>query len=187
MNRLVRPVMIVLFFFGVLCLSASAQRGPGVGGPPPSGGHGPGAPGGMGSPGGLPPISPNNGSNAPGGTSGTAGTPRNGLQLGPVGRWWDDKSVVRTIGLRQDQQKKMDAIFDANKPAILDNYRTLQAEQSKLQALTKDPQVDKTKMFAEIDAVNQARASLQKVTTQTLLQIRQLMDADQITRLQKIQ
>jgi Spy/CpxP family protein refolding chaperone len=107
--------------------------------------------------------------------------------LGPVGRWWDDKSVAQTVGLRKDQQKKMDTIFNANKPAILDSYKTFLNEQAKLDALEKDPQTDKTRLFAAIDAVSQARASLQKATAQMLLQIRQQMDPDQITKLEKVQ
>jgi len=81
----------------------------------------------------------------------------------------------------------MDAIFNANKPAILASYKTLLSEQSKLDALNKDPNVDKARLFAAIDAVSQARASLQKATSQMLLQIRGEMDPDQISKLEKLQ
>jgi Spy/CpxP family protein refolding chaperone len=104
-----------------------------------------------------------------------------------VGRWWDDKSVIQAIGLRKAQQQKMDATFDANKPAILAAYKSFRAEQSKLDTLNKDPNSDKARVFAAIDAVSQARASLQKATSEMLLQIRAEMDPDQITRLQKLQ
>jgi hypothetical protein len=104
-----------------------------------------------------------------------------------VGRWWDDKTVVQSIGLRKEQQKKMDAVFNANKPAIVGSYKEFLSEQSKLEAIGKDPQADQTRLFAAIDAVSQARASLQKATAQMLLQLRQQMDADQITKLEKMQ
>jgi hypothetical protein len=39
------------------------------------------------------------------------------------------------------------------------------------------------KLFAAIDAVSQARAALQKATSQMLLQIRQQMDPGQIQKL----
>jgi Spy/CpxP family protein refolding chaperone len=187
-KRSARPLTIAFLASSIFCLGAAAQRGPGAGGPPPpGGGRGPATPGGMGFPAGPPSNAPNgNNGSAPGGTPGSSGA-RNGMQLGPVGRWWDDKSVSRAIGLRQDQQQKMDVIFDANKSSILDNYKTLTTEQTKLQTLTKDPQVDKSRVFAQIDVVNQARASLQKVTTQMLLQIRAQLDADQMTKLQKVQ
>jgi Spy/CpxP family protein refolding chaperone len=109
-----------------------------------------------------------------------------GLQFGPVGRWWDDNSVIQAIGLQREQQRKMDAIFNANKPAILDSYKTFMSEKSKLDKVSKESQVDQSRLFAAIDAVSRARAALQKATTQMLLQIRQEMSAEQITRLNKL-
>jgi hypothetical protein len=112
---------------------------------------------------------------------------RSVLSLGPVGRWWDDKSIVQTVGLTKDQTTKMDQIFAANKPAIVQSYKAFLKEQSMLDALSKDPHVDKPRLFAGIDAASQARASLQKTTTQMLLQIRRQMNPDQIARLGKLQ
>jgi hypothetical protein len=80
----------------------------------------------------------------------------------------------------------MDTIFDANKPAILDSYKTFLKAQSNLTAVNKDPQADKAKVFAAIDAVNEARSSLQKATSSMLLQIRQEMDPTQITKLENV-
>ena len=91
-----------------------------------------------------------------------------------------------SIGLKKDQQRKMDAIFNKNKPALLDGYKNWQIEQSKLEALMNVPQPDKARLFAQIDAVNQARAALEKVNTQMLLQIRQEMQPDQVARLDKL-
>lgn len=113
--------------------------------------------------------------------------PRNALQFGPVGRWWDDRSVVQEIGLRKEQQRRMDAIFDRSKPAILDSYKGFLKAQSALAAANKDPQTNKDRLFSAIDAVNQARASLQKATSAMLLQIRQEMDPGQVDKLEKIQ
>ncbi len=108
------------------------------------------------------------------------------VQFGPVGRWWDDKSVMQSVGLAREQQRKMDTIFNANKPAILSTYKTFLSEQAKLNALNKDPKVNQTQLFSAIDSVNQARAALQKATAQMLLQIRQEMKPDQIEKLEKI-
>jgi len=115
-----------------------------------------------------------------------ASQPRNALQFGPVGRWWDDRSVIQAIGLRKEQQRRMDAIFDRNKPAILDSYKGFLKAQSNLEAANKDPQTNKDRLFSAIDAVNQARASLQKATSAMLLQIRKEMDPGQVDKLEKI-
>ena len=42
-------------------------------------------------------------------------------------------------------------------------------------------------MFAAIDEVNQARSSLQKATSAMLLQIRQEMEPEQVTKLEEVQ
>ena len=94
---------------------------------------------------------------------------------------------MQSIGLRKDQQKKMDSIFDAIKPAIVASYKVFLKAQSDLEAINKEPKADQAKVFAAIDAVNSARSSLQKTTSAMLLQIRQQMDEGQIAKLEKIQ
>lgn len=110
---------------------------------------------------------------------------RGGLQLGPPGRWWDNKSFAKSLGLRKDQQKKMDAVFNMSKGSILESYKALQKEESRLETLTKQPKPDEARIFAGIEAVAQARASLEKANAHMLLQVRQEMDADQIARMEK--
>ncbi|GGH10922.1 periplasmic heavy metal sensor [Silvibacterium dinghuense] len=110
-----------------------------------------------------------------------------GVQFGPPRRWWDDKSAMKTVGISSEQKKNMDAIFDANKPAILSSYQSFLKEQSKLSAISKNSQADKASLFAQIDAVNQARASLQKTVAQMYLEIRQVMSSQQIEKLEKLQ
>jgi Spy/CpxP family protein refolding chaperone len=177
----------LLLALGPLCIAQT--RGSGLPPPPPPGGAWPG--------GGQPPamspaaqqphpnqahrpdqnartIQPNSAASA-------------GVQFGPVGRWWDNRSVVKTIGITEDQKRRMDSIFNANKPAILSTYQAYLKEQSKLAALSHNPQADQAATFAAIDAVNQARAALQKAAAQTYLQIRQQMKPDQIQKLEKLQ
>ena len=144
-------------------------------------------PGGPGAPGSLSgPTGPREPRHSDRGKGRSATAPHNALQFGPVGRWWDNKSVIQAIGLRREQQKRMDSIFDANKPAILDSYKTFLKAQANLTAANNDPHADKNQVFAAIDAVNQARSSLQKATSAMLLQIRQEMDPDQVNKLEKI-
>jgi hypothetical protein len=175
-----RTVCLLLCSMAVACVMAIAQ------GPPPGGspGVGPGKPS-MG-PGG--PGNPGQPGPARGADNGNpTGAQRNALQFGPVGRWWDNKAVVQQVGLRKDQQKKMDQIFDSNKPAILSSYKSFLKAQSNLAAVNKDTNADQTKVFAAIDAVNGARGDLQKATSAMLLEIRKEMDPSQIDKLAKIQ
>ena len=110
---------------------------------------------------------------------------RGGLQLGPPGRFWDNKDFAQNLGLRKDQQKRMDAVFDANRSALVENYRTLQVEEKRLERITKERPLDEARVFAGIDAVVQARGVLEKANAHMLLQIRKEMDTDQVTRMDK--
>jgi Spy/CpxP family protein refolding chaperone len=152
----------------------AAQPNPGFGG------QGPGVPGGYPAEGRPPaPPAPKSG-DVPRGVSTTRPAPL------PAGRWWDDRNLAMSIGLSKDQQRKMDTIFNNNKPAILDDYSKLQMAESKVQALMKQPQPDKERLFVQIDAVGRARAALEKVYMQMQLQIREQMQPEQIARLEKL-
>jgi Spy/CpxP family protein refolding chaperone len=168
-----------------------APRGGGPGGGPPSGRMNGGAPGDMNNgPGGMAPgpgNGPNNGpppSGAPAERA-TVSTMPGGLQLGPPGRWWDDKHFAKELRLRPEQEKKMDSIFDQNRAALLRTYENLQQEEQRMKALVDTPAHDENSLFAQIDRVAQARAALEKANTHLMLQIRGEMSPDQIARLQQ--
>jgi Spy/CpxP family protein refolding chaperone len=124
-------------------------------------------------------------STAPPQQGGSMVTTRGGLQLGPPGRWWDDKHYVKALHLRPDQQKRMDGLFDENRALLVNRYQALQQEESKLEALSHAQNLDEATLFAQIDRVSQARADLEKANTHLMLQVRKEMDADQVARLDK--
>jgi hypothetical protein len=179
-KKTLRILCLCACFIAVPCLKSWTQGHPQWGQNKPEGPDGSGWPGGPG-------ANPHTPRRADRQSRNAAGAPqRNALQFGPVGRWWDDKSVVQQIGLSKDQQKKMDIIFEANKPAILTSYKAFLKAQSNLNAVNKDTRADKATVFAAIDAVNNARSDLQKTTSAMLMQIRNEMSADQIAKLEKI-
>jgi Spy/CpxP family protein refolding chaperone len=105
------------------------------------------------------------------------------LQLGLGGRWWDDHKTVKKLTLRPDQQQRMDTIFEANKPTLINLYTNLQREESHLATLPPGDLQDETKVFAAIDRVSQARADLEKEKVHYLLQIRAQLDPPQLASL----
>ena len=122
--------------------------------------------------------------NAPDSNASTS-TMRGGLQLGPPGRWWDDKHFVKQLQLRPDQQRQMDATFETNRSVLLKRYGDLQQEQNRMETMTRAKTLDEGALFAQIDRVAQARADLEKANTHFLLQIRGAMDAGQLSRLEQ--
>ena len=109
---------------------------------------------------------------------------RGGLQLGPPGRWWDDKKFAKSLGLNGDQQKRMDGIFGQNRDSLLSRYESLQKAESRLESLTRSNKPSEAALFSEIDHVAQARAELEKANTHMLLQLRDEMTAEQIGKLE---
>lgn len=184
-NKTLRKMCLFACFLAVPWISAWAQKGHEQEGQQ-GGQNKPEGPGWQGSPSG--PGNLHNPRRADRETRNASGAPQhNALQFGPVGRWWDDHSVVQQIGLRRDQQRRMDTIFDTNKPAILASYKVYLRAQSTLNTVNKDTKADKATVFAAIDAVNSARSDLQKATSAMLMQIRSEMSSDQITKLEKVQ
>lgn len=110
---------------------------------------------------------------------------RGGLQLTPPGRWWDEKRVIKRLALSSEQQRKMDEIFEANKPKLQALLTNLQTEQAHLANLTSAERQDEAKVFAAIDRVTQAHAALEKADAHIELQIRQQLDANQLAQLDK--
>jgi len=150
----------------------------------------------MGGPGGMmapPPMTPSARSNPergnphnlnrPNSESRSNQQPHMGLQLGLGGRWWDDHGTARKLSLNTEQQRRMDTIFEANKPALLNLYTNLQHEELNLANLSHADLQDETKVFAAIDRVSHARSDLEKENAHILLQIRQQLDPQQVEAL----
>jgi hypothetical protein len=53
------------------------------------------------------------------------GASHGSLQVGPPGRWWDDKHFARDLKLRPEQQQRMDEIFEQNRGPLLKSYESL--------------------------------------------------------------
>ena len=168
--------------FATLSVAAAAQGHPG--GP---GGGGMGGPGGMG--GGMGGGIGLGGGHMSGGTHSMPVTTesQSGLRLGLPGRWWDNKEIVRTIGLDPGQQRRMDAIFGANRDNLLTLYKNLQHEESQLTKLSRSRELDENQIFQQIDRVTQARGDAEKAYAHYLLQIRKEMTPQQVSKMDEIQ
>lgn len=176
-------IALLASFLSPLALPARAQHGGGGhGGGGMGGGMGPGFSGG----GGMGPgRNYDNSGRAPDRAPESAGTVR-GMrsgQLGPLGRWWDDKHFAKGLKLRPVQQEKMDSIFATNRPVLLKGLQDYQQEQGRLQAMYQSKTLDENTLYAQIDKVSQARAELGKAYTHYMLQIRGEMDPDQLNLL----
>lgn len=196
-RRLLLRAAVGLALVAVLAVPRMASAQHRGGGGAPGGGGFPGRMPGGGMPRGINPdggmgnggVFPHPGGGPPpnvreGAGGGNVSTMRGGLQLGPPGRWWDDKHFAKQLRLSTDQQHRMDSIFEQNRGVLLKRFEELQQEEGRMEELTHARTLDENALFAQIDRVAQARADLEKANTHLLFQIRNEMDAEQITRLE---
>lgn len=108
---------------------------------------------------------------------------RSGPQLGLPGRWWDDRHVVKNLSLRPEQQHRMDDIFEAGRGQLVAAYSNLKQQEKQLNSMSNQQLQDENAVFANIDRVAQARAELAKTRARIMLQIRNELDNDQLSRL----
>lgn len=180
-SRLLLQAMLALALLVVLSMpqTAVAQRR--------GGGHGGGFHGGM--PGGGMHETPMGGGFPRGGNVPSDINRNNvrihgGLQVGPPSRWWDDKHFARQLKLSEDQQHRMDAIFEQSRSVLLNRLEALEKEEQRMEVLTHARTLDEAALFAQIDRIEQARADLAKANTHYLVQLRNELDSDQISHLE---
>lgn len=114
---------------------------------------------------------------------GPGGPMRGVMQLAPPGRWWNDRKMAKSLGLNDDQKKRMDTVFGQNRDLLVSRFDTLNKAQSRLDSLTKTARPSEAALDAEIDHVAQADADLAKTITHLQLQLRDEMTPEQLGKL----
>jgi Spy/CpxP family protein refolding chaperone len=179
-NRLHSALTFAAALVITTCAAAQAPR---PGGPPPPPPPPPSATGSSSTaPSALPPPPPHPGQ-AIAGAPDKNGQPA-GVQLGPGGRWWDDKRAARSLNLTDNQQKNMDAAFNAVKQQLYGTYTSLKQQEATLKKLQKSDSPDEKQIMAQIDRVTALRGDLQKQAAALALQLRSQLTPEQIKKLQ---
>jgi Spy/CpxP family protein refolding chaperone len=162
-RRLLLLLVLCCLWTAVACSVAFGQDGP-----PPHDGPGNGPPGAMGPPPmehRRPPM-------------------ERALHMGPHGRWWNDPAFVKMLSLSADQQKRMEDIFEQNRPKLMDLSNELKTQETTMTPLLEADQPDEGKVLAQIDQIAQARAQLEKANARMLLGLRRVLTQDQWKKLQ---
>jgi Spy/CpxP family protein refolding chaperone len=108
------------------------------------------------------------------------------FQDGRIGRWWDNPRLSQALSLTDDEKHKMDDIFQQHRLKLIDLNASLQKQETIMQPLVEADQPDETKILAQIDAVAQARAELEKATARMLFDLRQVLTPDQWKKLRTL-
>jgi Spy/CpxP family protein refolding chaperone len=107
------------------------------------------------------------------------GMPAQILPGGLAGRWWRSPAMAQKLSLTEDQQKKMDEVFQQSRLKLIDLTAALDKEEATLEPLVAAEQPDAAKIRPQIDRVAQARAELEKANANMLLGLRLLLTPEQ--------
>jgi periplasmic protein CpxP/Spy len=106
------------------------------------------------------------------------------LHMGAMGRWWSDPALAQKIGLSDEQQKKLDDLFQQNRLRLIDLMANLQKQEAILEPLLSADRPDEPTILSQIDRIAQARAELEKSNARLLLAMRGVLTQDQWKKLQ---
>ncbi|HEV8119009.1 MAG TPA: periplasmic heavy metal sensor [Thermoanaerobaculia bacterium] len=99
------------------------------------------------------------------------------------GKWWKNPSVASDLNLTADQSADIEKIFVRTRPKLIDLKADLEKKQLDLQVAMDDHAADRASVEKKIEAVETARASLQKTRALMLLDMKQVLKPAQWDKL----
>ena len=105
----------------------------------------------------------------------------------PEGKWWKRPRIAAAINLTPYQESRIDGIFSRARPLLIDLTADLEKKQGELQDSLEDPNADRRAVAARVDALEDARAELQKARILMILDVKQVLRPEQWDRLVRMQ
>jgi Spy/CpxP family protein refolding chaperone len=99
------------------------------------------------------------------------------------GKWWKNSRLAEEIGLTAEQGDKIEKVFVRSRPALIDLRADLEKKQFFLQQAMEERSAPREELEAKMEAVEDARAALQKARQRMLLDIRQVLKPEQWQKL----
>jgi Spy/CpxP family protein refolding chaperone len=99
------------------------------------------------------------------------------------GKWWKNTQLAEEIGLTSDQADRIEKAFARSRPLLIDLRADLEKKQFALQQAMEDRNAERRDLEKKIEAVENARAELQKTRSGMLLDIRQVLKPEQWQKL----
>lgn len=102
------------------------------------------------------------------------------------GRWWNDPMLAQRLNITADQKQKMDSVYEQHKLRLIDLNAALQKQEVLLQPMIASDNPDHAKTLAQIDAVVNARADLERENAHMLFAIRETLTPEQWQKLKTL-
>ena len=106
-----------------------------------------------------------------------------GVAQMPDGKWWKNPNVTGDLNLTPEQSAEIEKIFVRSRPKLIDLRAELEKKQFDLQTAMEDKTADRAAVEKKIEAVETARAALQKTRALMILDMKQLLKPEQWERL----
>jgi Spy/CpxP family protein refolding chaperone len=87
--------------------------------------------------------------------------------------------AIERLDLDADTQARVDALFDAARPAQRELARSLREQGEELRELMKDPAATEEAVVAKVDAISKLSAEMRKQEIRTAFQVRALLTPEQ--------
>lgn len=120
------------------------------------------------------------------------GTPLLGQGLGPPGwdvpqgRWWTRPAIAEELGLSPEQKTRLEEIVAERLKVIIDARAAVEKAQVELREVAQKEPLNVQKARQAFQAVQQARARLEKERFELLLSQRQVLTAEQWQKAREI-
>lgn len=100
----------------------------------------------------------------------------------PDGKWWKRPRIAAAVGLTPDQARQIEAVFSKARPNLIDRKADLEKKQGELDDAV-EANADRKTIAARVEEVEDARAELQKARILMVLDMKQVLRAEQWDRL----
>lgn len=104
----------------------------------------------------------------------------------PDGKWWKRPRIAAVVGLTPEQTREIEAIFSKARPQLIDRKADLEKKQGELEDAV-ESNADRKEIAARVEEVEDARAELQKARILMVLDMKQVLRAEQWERLVRMQ
>jgi Spy/CpxP family protein refolding chaperone len=104
----------------------------------------------------------------------------------PDGKWWKRPRIAAAIGLTPQQTLEIEGIFSKSRPLLIDLKADLEKKQGELEDAVEENSDRKT-IASRVEDVEDARAELQKTRILMVLDMKQVLRAEQWDRLVRMQ
>ena len=84
------------------------------------------------------------------------------------GKWWQNPSMARKLGLTRDQQRKLEDVFQQHRLKLIDLTASLDREQAILDPLLASDHPQESSVLAQFDRVAQARLELERANARMI-------------------